>query len=118
MVSPDRIGSGIQRPRELAENDPEFRSALGQRAAGIVILSVGSGAGLVLALAGGVGDNKALAVGGLITLGLGLGVGVPLTVGGHRRVKAIRARARRRALPEINVSLGRESGRLGLTWKF
>jgi hypothetical protein len=116
--------------RYLMENDPEYRSARGQRTAGIVVASVVGAGGLLVGMVAGLGyaicdglegdcrDWRNWTIGGFVTMAVGLGVGLPLALIGHGKVKEIRARATTGYLPELNVSLTAQGGGLGATWRF
>lgn len=116
--------------RYLIENDPDYRSARGQRTAGIIVASVVGAGGLLIGMVAGLGyaicdglegdcrEWRNWTIGGFVTMAVGLGVGLPLALIGHGKVKEIRARATMGYVPELNVSFSTEGGRLGATWRF
>lgn len=112
------------RERRLVE-DPDYHSARAMRTGGIVVLSVGLAAGVLVASFGALsgltgGEQRAmpfLVAGGVSTV-LGLGVGIPLWILGQVRINHVRARLAWSESPWVTASLGDRAGGLQATWRW
>jgi hypothetical protein len=127
----------LQGPRPFAppkysyESSPEYLSAIRGRTAGLLVATIGGGAGLVtatmgLSLSGHCGGFriwpcsqhwKTVSAVGFSVMAVSLAVGIPLLVDGAKRVNRIRKKYANH-LPEVSIALEQRGGGARLQWSF
>ena len=126
--------AGKKRYAPNPERNPAFRSARSRRMAGILVLSIGGGIGLLVGTLGlaSYKDCKdhpyryasncrepiATSIVGGSLLAISASVGIPLWLSGKRRMEAIIRGGSAAFLPQVNVAVTSRQGHVSFRWQF